>query len=285
MHLCVMRVLLIFFCTLSITGYTQINANIYAGLANYQGDLQTQRFSITPIKPAIGIGLSYQIMPRVAITGATYYMQLEGSDRYSNKKETLLRNLSFKTRILEVQINASYSFFNLSERKVTPYIFAGFAAFHFNPYTTSLTGEKIYLQPLGTEGQGMTQYPNRKEYKLIQMAIPFGGGIKTRVNDRLYLGIEMNLRKLFTDYLDDVSTSYADSALLANARGVIAAVYAYRGDENPGGAPYPAAGTQRGNPKNKDWYYTTAIKFSYNLFATKRNIFGNKHTKTGCPVW
>lgn len=274
-------------CCTGVTGYGQIHADVYAGLANYQGDLQAQRFSVTPVKPALGVGLSYNIIPHVALNGVAYYLQLEGSDRFSNKTAAHFRNLSFQTRILEAQLNLSYSFFNLSTRKVTPYIFAGISIFHFNPYTKSFTGEKIYLQPLGTEGQGMAQYPNRKEYKLIQMAVPFGGGIKTRLNDRLYLGVEINLRKLFTDYLDDVSTSYADSTLLANTRGPVAAAFAYRGNEAPGGPPYPAAGTQRGNPKNKDWYYTTTIRLSYPLFGRQSNLtgYGGKRARVGCPVW
>ncbi len=122
------------------------------------------------------------------------------------------RNLNFHSPIIEVSLVANYSFFDLQINKVTPYIFGGIALFGFNPYTFDTTGSKVYLRNLGTEGQGLNIYPDRKPYSLGQVAIPFGGGIRFRVTDNVYLGYEIGLRKVFTDYLDDVSTTYADQA-------------------------------------------------------------------------
>jgi hypothetical protein len=59
---------------------------------------------------------------------------------------------------------------------------------------------------LSTEGQGI--YPDKKPYSLWQPTIPFGGGVKFAITENLRIGFEIGLRKLFTDYLDDVSTSY-----------------------------------------------------------------------------
>jgi hypothetical protein len=47
-----------------------------------------------------------------------------------------------------------------------------------------------------------------------------------------------------------------------------------------GGDPnYPVAGTQRGNPNNKDWYYFTGLTLSFRL------LNGNISTGKGmaCP--
>src|SRR5207249_6493504 len=116
------------------------------------------------------------------------------------------------------------------------------------------------------EGEGLPQYPDRKSYSLTQLALPFGGGIKCALNDNLRVGIELGLRKLFTDYLDDVSSNYADANDLLAAKGQQAVDLAYRGDEVPGGNPtYPAKGAQRGSSALKDWYYLTGLTLSFRL--------------------
>ena len=280
-----MRKLILLILLVPTAAVAQWQADLYAGLANYQGDLQAKKFSLTPAKPAIGLGLSYLLSPKLSVRGIASYMQLEGGDNLSGgNKGNQFRNLSFRSRILEAQLAVEYHFFDLEYRTVTPYVFGGAGIFQFNPWVKNSAGEKIFLHSLGTEGQGLPQYPDRKEYKLIQFALPFGGGIKTNISQRIQVGVEIGFRKLFTDYLDDVSTTYADSTLLAERNGPLAAEYAYRGDEIAGGGSYPVAGSQRGNPKNKDWYYTTVIRLSYR-FGRNENSggAGNGRSKLGCP--
>ncbi len=283
-----MRVLLATLLILPLASTGQWQANLYAGLANYQGDLQAKKFSFSPAKPALGLGLTFELTPKINVRGAFSYMQLQGGDNLEGgNKSNQLRNLSFNTRILEAQVAAEYHLFDLDYRSFSPYFFAGIGLFQFNPWIKDETGEKIFLQNLGTEGQGLAEYPDRQEYKLIQFAIPFGGGIKTAISPRLQLGVELGFRKLFTDYLDDVSTTYADSATLAAGNGLLAMEYAYRGDELGGGNSYPAEGAQRGNPKNKDWYYATVIRLSYR-FGTKINDLSpgkGAGRKLGCPLF
>ena len=263
----------------------QLNADIYAGIANYNGDLQGKRLSFNNAGPSIGLGLSYNITPKLAIRGVASYLKLSGSDASgtANKSDLNFRNLSFKSSVWEAQLALEYTFLDLEERSISPYIFAGLAAFHFNPYAKDVAGNKVYLRTLGTEGQGLSQYPGKQAYKNNQLAIPFGGGFKFALNSRTILGIELGLRKLFTDYLDDVSGTYADSSILAAARGPQAAAFAFRGREINAGALYPAEGSVRGNPKNKDWYYTSGIKLSYNLGAGNGGGSGRK-SQTGCPT-
>ena len=127
------------------------------------------------------------------------------------------------------------------------------------------SGNKVYLQPLSTEGQGLQEYPDRKIYGLNQFALAFGGGGRFRFSDCMNISLEFTQRKTFTDYLDDVSTSYVDQNRLLMARGPKTAELAFRGDEVHGGN-YPPDGEQRGTPTEKDWYYiigiTAEIKFA-----------------------
>jgi hypothetical protein len=80
----------------------------------------------------------------------------------------------------------------------------------------------------------------------------------------------MSQRKTFTDYLDDVSKSYADRDALLAVRGPKAVELAYRSDELPGGGVYPKEGEQRGTPTEKDWYYLTGISVELKLRGLAR---------------
>ncbi len=279
-----MRLFLILFILLPFAAPCQWTAEFSAGLANYQGDLQVKKFSFSPVKPALGLGLSYQLNPKFSLRGSFNYLQLEGGDNINGgNKNNRARNLSFNTRVLEAQVGIEYSLFDLEYRSVSPFLFVGGGVFQFNPWIKDEEGNKVFLQNLGTEGQGLAQYPERKEYNLVQFALPFGGGVKTTLSPRLRLGVELVFRKLFTDYLDDVSTTYADSSFLAQGRGAAAVQYAFRGDELPGGGTYPAAGSQRGNPKNKDWYYSTTIRIGYSMGGRNSGDHGSGRAKLGCP--
>src|SRR6185295_9077554 len=99
------------------------------------------------------------------------------------------------------------------------------------------------------EGQGIAGY-QRSPYALTQFAIPLGGGVKYALTSNIHTGLEIGIRKLFTDYLDDVSTTYADPNDLLAAKGQLAVDMSYRGDEIAGGDPnYPTKGAQRGGSK------------------------------------
>ena len=259
----------------------RVHGDLYLGVANYQGDLQSERFTFTGAKPAVGLGLSYDLSNHFIVRGAANYMTVTGDDKNNKLPQNVnARNLSFKSHILEAQLGLEYNLFDLSEKSVTPYVFAAVAAFHFNPYDYDAAGNKVFLRALGTEGQGLSLYAEKKLYMNNQFAIPFGGGVKFALSEKLQVGVEIGLRKLFTDYLDDVSGTYADSAALLAGRGPQAVAFAYREAELHGSSTYPAAGAIRGNPKNKDWFYTTGLRVSY-LFGGGS---GGRKTKTGCPT-
>jgi hypothetical protein len=176
-----------------------------------------------------------------------------------------------------------YYLFNLYDRKWSPYAFAGLAAYRYNPYAY-YNGTKVFLQPLSTEGQNIIGYPDRKKYSLTQFAIPFGGGVKYAISENLHLGLEGGLRKLFTDYFDDVSKGYVDPADLLAARGQMAVDLSYRGDEVPGGDPlYPSKADQRGGAEFKDMYYFAGIHATYRLGNGNGKRAGRRNG-TGCPV-
>jgi len=261
----------------------QWNVNVFGGFANYIGDLQSSPYTTQQAHLAGGIGLEYDLTQHFSLLSNITLGKVGASDEYSDKADLRARNLSFETDISELNLLAEYNLLSLRSHKVTPYGFIGIAVYHFNPYAYDTTGKKVYLHPLSTEGEGLPQYPNVHPYDLTQLAIPFGGGIKFRITDQIVLAYEIGLRKLFTDYLDDVSGRYVDPNVLLAERGSEAVEMAYRGNELEGGAAYPPTGTVRGNPKAKDWYYFSGIRLIVAFNTHQMEEHRRQHYILDCP--
>lgn len=251
----------------------------FAGMSNYQGDLQAKRFTLGQAHFAVGFGLAYSLSDRLYITGNFKTGKISADDKKSSNNT--LRNLSFASPVNEVSLGLEYDLYNLNEQFITPYFFAGLAVFHFNPSTIDKSGKKVFLQPLGTEGQGF--FDGRKKYSLTQLSIPFGGGVKIAVNEQVRIGVEIRLSKTFTDYLDDVSTRYVDKTLLLTNNGQQAVDLAFRGYEVNPNYNYPPAGAIRGNPGSKDWYYFTGVTLSFRLNAGEGSPMKGGKSRTDCP--
>jgi hypothetical protein len=261
----------------------QWNVNLYGGFSNYFGDLQEHPYTTQQANGSFGAGLQYDFTGHFSVLSNLTYGRVSAADGYAEKADHRARNLNFETVISEWNLLAEYNLFDLREHKLTPYVFAGIAVYHFNPYSHDSTGRKVYLRPLSTEGEGLPEYPGRKPYALTQLAIPMGGGIKFRISDRVTLAYEIGLRKLFTDYLDDVSTRYVSQATLLAAKGPEAVEMAYRGGELKGGASYPPDGTVRGNAKHKDWYYMSGLRVTIALNSFHIMDFRRRSGILDCP--
>jgi hypothetical protein len=181
----------------------------------------------------------------------------KGGDEYFRKK----RNLQFRSSILEAYIAT----------EIYPTVFMeqydGLQG-KLRPYGRS---RWVDLKPLHLEGQGMDEYPDRKEYSLIATEIPMGFGAKYYIKDNMYIGMEVLHRKTFTDYIDDVSTDYIDANLfdqyLSAGEAQMAKQLFYRENRitNTSRPFFPPVGEQRGDPKENDSFFSTVIKFGWRL--------------------
>jgi hypothetical protein len=256
-----------------------------AGVANYYGDLQTQSMPDYGFKPMGGIMYKYFISPHVGLRFGASFAQLTAADSLSDIPVNKARHLSFATNLFEVHGGLELNLLpiDIDRMKVTPYAFGGVAIFYSNPYTTANNGDKVFLRPLSTEGQGLSNYPDRKEYKLVNVAFPIGGGLKFFIGKTLMVTTEVGLRYCATDYLDDVSRSYVNLDTLVAYRGAQAASLAYRGNEVPGwDGAYPNYRHQRGDSKNNDWYYFAGLNVNI-YFAALGNV--KEYIQTKCPSW
>ncbi len=243
------------------------------GGAHYFGDLNT-RGRLNRIKPAASLFYRKNFGNYVAGRIGLSFAQVGYSDRYNTHNEYMYRrNLSFNSNIWELAIQGDFNFFRFMPGEpgfsFTPYITLGAGIFSYDPYAY-LNNEKIYLRPLGTEGQGNSLYPDRKPYSSMAISIPFGVGIKYAINSRFNVGVEVLHRFTTTDYLDDVSKTYVDPSIFPpnpDNSPSIAALMSDRSYELG-----PAIGIkdrQRGNSKQKDQFITGVIFLTFNLQSYK----------------
>ncbi|MDB5192724.1 MAG: hypothetical protein JWQ96_2287 [Segetibacter sp.] len=181
------------------------------------------------------------------------------------------RNLGFRSNITEIAVLAEVHplmFFNLEEPlKFSPYITAGLGYFSFNPQA-NINGYYVDLQPLRTEGQGFREHPGRWPYHRSQANVPIGAGIKYELSSLLNLRFEFLHRILFTDYLDDVSTTYIDPALFDKYLTGVQAGLAKSLYRSNGGTP--VVGGQRGGPNSNDTYMSFSLKVGLILGRERR---------------
>lgn len=186
------------------------------------------------------------------------------------------RNLHFTSRISELIICAEFypllMFGKESYPLFSPYLLAGIGLFKFNP-KAYFQGKWVDLQPLRTEGQGFDQYPDREVYSLVQKNFPVGMGVKYEISALLNARIEIIHRILMTDYLDDVSMQYIDPQYfysnLGGNNSRIAASLSDRSHELQPGF-FHREKEIRGNPTNRDAYFSCNIKLGVFLNRKRR---------------
>lgn len=276
---------LIVFLTLTLLAKSQLRIGVFGGISNYLGDLSDKLYQNSGV--ALGINVSYPITNRINLRGGYTYGKVKGADSLNPREDFKLRNLNFQSSISEFSLVAEINTFDMDYKRWSPYVFGGLAVYHFNPFTYDQQNNQVFLQPLSTEGQGLPGY--QKPYSLTQLALPFGGGIKYDISENVRVSLEIGLRKLFTDYLDDLSGQYADASDLLAAKGQQAVDISYRSDEVLGGNPaYPVKGWDRGSPKYKDYYYFSGIHLSFALpGAENQKSYNSKmgrNKRYGCPT-
>ncbi|HEX5655339.1 MAG TPA: DUF6089 family protein [Chitinophagaceae bacterium] len=243
------------------------------GAGHYFGDLNTRAHLNRP-KIAGTMFFRKNFGNYVALRIGASFARLGYSDIFNDHNEYMhRRNLSFNTNVWELALQGDFNFFRFMPGEpgynFTPYITLGAGVFSYDPFAY-LKGEKIFLRPLGTEGQGLANYPERKPYSSMGISIPFGAGLKYSLNERINLGFEILHRFTNTDYLDDVSTTYIDISLFpTNPDGSLsnAALLHDRSDEL--GERIGIPGRQRGNSKQKDQFVTALFYVTFNLQSYK----------------
>ena len=251
------------------------------GGANQIGTDYAKDLELVMTRPALTGGMRFKLNPQNAIKVNLTWGMIAGDDALTKEPIRNARSLNFRSHLIE--LGANYEFYLRKEKRghkfklrgvrglrnfgMYPYGFFGVSGFWFSPQG-KVAGNWEWLHPLGTEGQGVS--PTRpNQYSRFQIAIPYGLGLKYSINRRWLFGVEYGIRKTFTDYMDDVSTTYFPNDQILNAKGTTAALAA---DPTQGEWIGSAAYQQRGDPTDNDSYMFLTFTMNYKLKTTRRGL-------------
>lgn len=263
---------------------------MHVGGANYLGEMggtdQPRRDFVWDMKMsqtrwAVGGFARRKINRLISVNTGILYMRIQGADALSTYRPRRGRNLNFRNDMLEWYLRPEFTIFqdnDLGGRgryrlDFRLFGYAGIAAYYHKPLgQINREGEFYDLRPLTTE---LVDYSN------IGVSIPVGVGFHFTQRRRHRFGMDLGWRTTFTDYLDDVSTTYKDPNLLPGGVGELSdqladqSSYAYALDPTlpePGnygyydtGGPSPKKENVRGDPTHNDSYLTLTLTYSYVL--------------------
>jgi hypothetical protein len=241
-----------------------------AGTANYFGDLCPTGDCYSNPKLNFGLGAGYRLNDYIFLSLNAQYYRIGGSDIEYGNVSRAKRNLSFQSDNFEVSVLGNFEFLNYNtfrylsrkEFPVSMFLYLGFGMTSVNPKAL-YKGEYVPLRPLKTEG---------KSYGAIAAVLPIGLGIGYRVIDNLDVSLAAGYRFTSSDYLDDVSTVYADPATLGSQQ----AIELSDRQKEVGFEGY-GPGAKRGNPSSKDGYLLVTLKVEY-IFPSSFANFSSGRT-------
>lgn len=246
-------ILLFFAAQTKAQKYLDVAAS--AGTAYYYGELNNSLGPIDDLGISFGAWFRRNYNARWAWKQQFRFSQIKSNDSNSPFEYQRLRNLDFYSNILEASSTVEFNFLRFdpwaNKDLFTPYTYVGLSLFYMNP-KTDLEGNTYELRQFQTENE---------EYSNIQFAIPFGFGIRLRLNHRVFMEFDWGMRRTFTDYIDDVSGYYPTNP---DELSPVTADLSDRSLDQQGtdGTNW---GTIRGNPKDNDWLFFSAISLVFNL--------------------
>jgi hypothetical protein len=237
------------------------------GTSNYYGDMAAYSRPLAStfnmMRWSVGGNYARHFTPRLGARATFTLARIAGDDYVMNHKGKYLgnsyfvRNLNFRNDLKEFSIQGIFKLIpdnRSSDRRPQfgAYLFAGIGIAAHNPKAlVDSAGKKewVKLQELGTEGQGLEGY--QKPYSLVTMVIPFGIGLRYKINAKFDISAELGFRYTFSDYLDDMGGNNADPAIFTDKP--LAGAMAYR---------YAEATTARGKDR------TAGLQKAFNLGST-----------------
>jgi Domain of unknown function (DUF6089) len=257
--------------------------NIQVGLAGggmmYHGDLSGK--PLFDMRSATAASVHFAPNDRFLFSAEYMFGHIGASDL--NRPEISDRNLHFDSYVFEHSVNLRVNLVTSPRWAFIPYLQGGAAVFYVNPFTSDVSGNRVYLYYAHTEGRGLPQFPDLQANQLRRLSIPMGGGFELKVTSKLSLDVEAMTRFTNSDQLDDVGGVYPDISRLKGVNSPFRRDLSYRGLELPGtNNYYPSAGTPRGNAEKRDWYSSIHFRLRYTLFG---ETGGRRRTLMNSDNW
>ena len=272
------------------------------GTANYLGDIGGDDLTRRDFSADLHLGqtklsshvfVRYRLNSVLAVRGQFGTVFLEDYDNLSSNPARATRNAHFRNFVNELSARAEVSFFSspmitryTSKLRVgmNAYATLGITGFSHNPQAQLNRDAAEYHFAQGNISTNPTQLNYDEWYDLrdagtetltygqLSMGVPLGLGVSFEVNHQIRVGMEFVWNLTFTDYLDDVSNTYADPEDLGDIELILSspsnpAVASAAGYSDPEGTMYwfnysEQGPTIRGNPNKNDTYGTLQVSVS-----------------------
>lgn len=263
------------------------DAGFSIGAGNYLGDMGgdvlTRRdfvadMKISETKQSLAGFIRYEFGDILSVKTSLSWVRIAGDDKLSANPARNARNLNFRNDIFELASQAQFCFYEINDLgrsfrhrdNFHAFIGLGVGVAYHNPKAL-YGGEYVALRPLTTEGES---------YSPVTAVIPATGGFYFTFDSQYRIGFDLTWRTTFTDYLDDVSTNYADPSVLPNS---LAVELANRTGElttiTPAFAENFTPGNKRGDASHNDSYLTSSVEFSYAFMSHSDDFQQRKHQR------
>ena len=227
---CLVQVGSAFFCALAqaqVKTQSTSELGLGLGVTNYRGEISPQ-YQLGNNRPAITAFYRRDVSAPITLRGSFLAGLLRADDANVTGAGSGVpplqsyRGSNMKGSVLEAAVAMEYNFMDYHVRKekvhFTPYLFIGVGGYYANTRTQ-------------TTNQALGPDYNRSGGHL-GVAIPAGAGLKYALSQHINLGLEVGVRKTFSDKLDNL------------------------GDQDP----------LLVNPHDNDWYYYSGLSFSYTFY-------------------
>ena len=178
-----------------------------AGLNNYSGDVAERTFVLNETRLGFGAFARYHFSSRVALRAQFFLSNIGGTDANSRDVEIKERSLRFTSNLLEYSLMGEWNFMNikpvegngLEKTSFVPYLLLGIGRVATHPKIT------YYGPP--DDYDIHVKYSLPESGHLVEKAwmIPFGAGIRVKINEAIMLGGDGCWRPVLSDRLDGVS--------------------------------------------------------------------------------
>jgi hypothetical protein len=168
------------------------------------------------------LGFRYRFHPNFATTSQLNFGKYRASDFFTENEGRRIREINIKSTLISFYQRYEYIVYanekvgkrnnipglkGMKDKNTQVYIYTGAGLSYYNPQGGPGTKyEGVSLRPLNTEGQGLPGGAN--SYKAVTAIIPFGIGYRVGLGRMWRVMFEATYFKTFTDYMDDVSTTY-----------------------------------------------------------------------------
>jgi hypothetical protein len=301
--------LLLFTATAALSAVAQYNweYGLLIGGSNYLGDIGGKELTrrdfvwdmhLNQTRLALGLYGRYRFSRKLSATANFTHIRIQDRDNLSTNPARRARNLNFRNRLWELGARAELTVYydnDVSGRgyynpDFKLYVFGGLSAYYHNPQGQILDPDPGYgiaaddtwykLRKFKTEGQ-------EKPYSNFGLAIPAGIGLFFTWEKEWRIGWELSWRTIFTDYLDDISTVYADPANMPSDEARAFSSQSSQIIINE--INDPASGslndhryregfnTKRGDPSHNDSYLTTQLSIA-KVIRGRSNFYRKKYS-------